>query len=41
MDDLKRLYALGYFTDINIDLQDYEGGVAVIFRVKEKDMVHV
>ena len=34
-DDLKRLYALGYFTDIKIDLQDHEEGVAVIFRVKE------
>jgi len=34
-DDLKRLYALGYFTDIKIDLQDYEQGVKVIFRVEE------
>ncbi len=34
-DDLKRLYALGYFTDIKIDLQDTEDGVAVIFRVEE------
>lgn len=38
-DDLKRLYALGHFTDIKIDLQDEEGGVAVIFRVKEKPIV--
>ena len=34
-DDLKRLYALGYFTDIKIDLKDTEDGVAVIFRVEE------
>ena len=34
-DDLKRLYALGYFTDIQIDLQDTEEGVAVIFQVQE------
>ncbi len=38
-DDLKRLYALGYFTDIKIDLQEQEGGVAVIFRVTEKPIV--
>ncbi|MBL7084821.1 MAG: outer membrane protein assembly factor BamA [Candidatus Omnitrophica bacterium] len=34
-DDLKRLYALGYFTDINIDVGDYEEGVKVVFRVQE------
>ncbi len=34
-DDLKRLYALGYFTDIKIDLQDEEEGVKVVFRVEE------
>ena len=38
-DDLKRLYALGYFTDINIDIADQEGGVAVIFRVVEKPIL--
>lgn len=34
-DDLKRLYALGYFSDIKIDLADFSDGVAVTFRVKE------
>lgn len=38
-DDLKRLYALGYFTDIKIEQQDYAGGVAVIFRVQELPIV--
>ncbi len=38
-DDLKRLYALGYFTDIKIDIQDYEGGVKVNFRVTEKPIL--
>jgi len=38
-DDLKRLYALGYFTDIKIDLQEDEEGVAVIFRVCEKPIL--
>ncbi len=34
-DDLKRLYALGYFADIKIDLRDYQEGVKVVFRVEE------
>lgn len=38
-DDLKRLYALGYFDDIKIDLKDVEEGVIVIFRVSEKPIV--
>lgn len=38
-DDLKRLYALGYFTDIKIDLQEDDEGVAVIFRVEELPIV--
>ncbi len=38
-DDLKRLYALGYFTDIKIDLKEEAAGVAVIFRVSEKPIL--
>ncbi|MBN2096974.1 MAG: outer membrane protein assembly factor BamA [Candidatus Omnitrophica bacterium] len=38
-DDLKRLYALGYFTDIKIETQDSAEGVAVIFQVEEKPIV--
>ncbi|MCQ9207791.1 MAG: outer membrane protein assembly factor BamA [Omnitrophica bacterium] len=38
-DDLKRLYALGYFTDIKIDTRDKAEGVVVIFRVTEKPIV--
>ncbi|MFH1046378.1 MAG: outer membrane protein assembly factor BamA [Candidatus Omnitrophota bacterium] len=38
-DDLKRLYALGYFSDIKVDLQDVAEGVVVIFRVKELPVV--
>lgn len=34
-DDLKRLYALGYFTDIEIELVEEEKEVVVIFRVEE------
>lgn len=38
-DDLKRLYALGYFSDIKIDLKEEPAGVAVIFRVSEKPIL--
>lgn len=38
-DDLKRLYATEYFTDVSIDVQDHEGGVAVTFIVDEKPVI--
>ena len=38
-DDLKRLYATQYFTDVSLDLEDYEGGFAVTFIVEEKPTI--
>ena len=38
-DDLRRLYALGFFTDISIDVSDYEDGLAVTFIVEEKPLI--
>ena len=38
-DDIKRLYALGYFTDVAIDVEDYEEGVMVTVIVEEKPVV--
>ncbi|MBN3038295.1 MAG: outer membrane protein assembly factor BamA [Candidatus Omnitrophica bacterium] len=38
-DDLKRLYALGYFSDIKIDLRETEEGVEVIFQVQELPII--
>jgi len=38
-DDLKRLYLLGYFSDIRIDTQDYHDGVKVIVTVVERPIV--
>ncbi|VAX36887.1 hypothetical protein MNBD_UNCLBAC01-1380 [hydrothermal vent metagenome] len=35
-DDLKRLYNTGYFSDIRVDRQDYEGGFKVIIYLEEK-----
>jgi outer membrane protein insertion porin family len=34
--DVKRLYELGYFTAISVDVERVEGGVKVAFVVKEK-----
>ncbi len=38
-DDLKRLYNTGYFSDVRVDRQEYEGGVKVIIYVEEKPIV--
>jgi len=38
-DDLKRLYATQYFTDVSIDVEDKTGGVLITFVVEEKSVV--
>ena len=38
-DDLKRLYLLGFFSDIKIDTEDYKEGVKVIITVKERPVI--
>ncbi|MFA6350530.1 MAG: outer membrane protein assembly factor BamA, partial [Candidatus Omnitrophota bacterium] len=38
-DDLKRLYLLGFFSDIKIDTQDYKDGIKVIFTVAERPII--
>jgi outer membrane protein insertion porin family len=38
-DDLKRLYLLGYFSDIKIDTEDYKNGVKVIITVTERPII--
>ena len=38
-DDLKRLYLLGYFSDIKINTEDYNGGLKVIITVKERPLI--
>ena len=38
-DDLKRLYNTGYFSDVRVDRQDYEGGFKVIIYLDEKAIV--
>jgi outer membrane protein insertion porin family len=38
-DDLKRLYLLGFFSDIKIDTQDYKDGLKVILSVVERPII--
>lgn len=38
-EDIKNLYASGYFTDINADLQNEDGGVVITFIVTEKPLL--
>ncbi len=38
-EDLKRLYGLGYFTDVRIEQEDFDGGVKVLFLVTEKPVL--
>ena len=38
-EDLKRLYGLGYFTDVKIEQEEAPGGVNVIFLVTEKPVL--
>lgn len=38
-DDLKRLYLLGFFSDIKIDTKDYKDGLKVIVSVVERPII--
>ncbi len=38
-DDLKRLYLLGYFSDIKIDSEEYKNGLKVIISVTERPII--
>ncbi len=38
-DDLKRLYLLGFFSDIKSDTQDYRGGIKIIISVVERPII--
>jgi len=38
-DDLRRLYLLGFFSDIKIDTQDYKDGIKLIVTVQERPII--
>lgn len=37
--DIKALYSMGYFDDVVVDLEPFEGGVKLIYFVKEKPTI--
>jgi outer membrane protein insertion porin family len=39
-DDLKAVYAMGYFDDVRVEAENVSGGKAIIIKVKEKPTVH-
>ena len=38
-DEVRRLYDMGYFLDIEVATEDYQEGIKVIFQVKEKELI--
>src|SRR3989338_5119402 len=38
-EDLKRLYGMGFFSDVRIEQEDFEDGLRVIFNVTEKPVL--
>ena len=38
-EDIKSIYKMGYFDDVNVFLEPFEGGIKVIYTVKEKPTI--
>lgn len=38
-EDIKTIYKMGYFDDVKVDIEPFEGGVKVIYTVKEKPTI--
>lgn len=38
-EDIKSIYKIGYFEDVKVDIEPFEGGVKVIYTVKEKPTI--
>ncbi len=38
-DDIKAIYKMGYFDDVKVDIEPFEGGFRVIYIVKEKPTI--
>ena len=38
-EDIKRIYRIGYFDDVRVDIDSFEGGVKLIFILKEKPTI--
>ena len=38
-DDIKKIYRIGYFDDVRVDIDSFEGGVKLVFILKEKPTI--
>ena len=38
-EDIKSIYKIGYFDDVRVDIEPFEGGIKVIYIVKEKPTI--
>lgn len=38
-DDIKSIYSIGYFDDISVEIEQFEGGIKLIFSLKEKPTI--
>lgn len=38
-EDIKAIYKMGYFDDVNVSLEPFEGGIKIIYNVKEKPTI--
>ncbi|NQT90652.1 MAG: outer membrane protein assembly factor BamA [Candidatus Omnitrophica bacterium] len=38
-EEIKRIYAMGFFTDVAAEVEDYKGGLKLIFSVTEKPII--
>ncbi|MBZ0156822.1 MAG: outer membrane protein assembly factor BamA [Alphaproteobacteria bacterium] len=38
-DDIKTIFKMGYFDDVRVDIEPFEGGIKVIYTVKEKPTI--
>ncbi len=38
-EDIKTIFKMGYFDDVNVSLEPFEGGIKVIYAVKEKPTI--
>jgi outer membrane protein insertion porin family len=37
--DIKNIYKMGYFDDVKVDIEPFEGGVKLVYLIKEKPIV--
>ncbi|MDO8281375.1 MAG: outer membrane protein assembly factor BamA [Thermodesulfovibrionia bacterium] len=38
-DDIKSIYSIGYFDDISVEIEQFEGGIKLIFTLQEKPTI--